>query len=211
MASIFNLNVFRNETANRGIHRSNKWLALIPLPATLRANNILSQYANQNNLNFSVVQNRIMVWCDAGPLPGVGLHSRPLMTAGYGSTEKKPTHPLFEDVSLSFINDGQSANWTFFQQWINSIVNYDSSRGTHITGDFTDPYEVNYKDDYCVDIVLQSYNEVGDNTTSILIREAYPNFISPLNMNWGDSNIQRITVSFTYVDWYNLGIKKNLS
>ncbi len=203
--SIFNINAFRNETWARGIHRSNKWLVQIPMAAMF--NSQLSKYEGQLDIQYQPIATRMQLWCEAGPIPGTGLHSRPLMPYGYGPTEKKPTHTLFEDVTVSFINDGEGYNWTYLQQWMNNIVNYDSSRGIK-SFDITDPYEVNYKQDYAVDIVFSAFNDAGDNTISICLREAYPIFMAPLPMNWGDSNIQRVAVTFTYIDWYNIGIKK---
>jgi hypothetical protein len=138
---------------------------------------------------------------------------------GYGPLEEKPFMPLFAPSDMRFLADGKGAIWNFFDLWTKCIVNHDARYGINTatglayTGDELAgsvsatmmPYELNYKRDYAVDIVIRLYNPNGENTVSIVLREAYPKFIGDAPLAWGDiNNVVLVPVQFAFIDWYNV-------
>jgi hypothetical protein len=111
------------------------------------------------------------------------------------------------DINFSFISDGRAAIWTFFQQWIRLIYNYDLSSGLiKPNGVSTNmsAMDLSYKSDYAVDVELFVFSETGQQLISVILREAYPLALGDIQLNWGDTNsIAKLPVSFTFFDWYN--------
>jgi hypothetical protein len=130
---------------------------------------------------------------------------------GYGNVEKRPYVAINNDVSLSFLSDSNADVWTFFQQWIRMIVNYDMRHGIYNPAKNNGvlkgqkPFELGYKYEYCSDVEVIVFNEQGKETLKVILREAYPTFVGDVQLNWGDTNsIARIPVTLTVYDWYNV-------
>lgn len=195
MAEGFNVSNFRSEINKSGIMKNNKFfirmyapkgLALTPLSNTVRM------------LEF---------WCESANIPGVSLNVNEVRRYGYGNFEKKPYVSQNNDITMSFIGDANGIIWTYFQQWMKLIVNYDMRQGirgsTGISSNQA-PFELSYKEDYAVDIHLSVFNDKGDEAIHVVLREAYPIFVGDIQLNWGDTNsVMRVPVTFTVYDWYN--------
>ena len=173
--------------------RNNKFLVRIPTP---------NGFASQRVLNET--GKYLELWCESANLPSAGLGSESVRRYGYGHTEKRPTKIEISDISLTFISDGRAAIWTFFQQWIKLIYNYDLSSGLLKTNGVTtnmNAMDISYKTDYAVDIEIFVFSETGDQLLSIMLREAYPHSLGDVQLNWADTNnIAKIPVSFTFFD-----------
>jgi hypothetical protein len=134
----------------------------------------------------------------------------PVKRHGYGVHEKMPVEATFSDVTFTFISDGYGVNWNFFQQWMNMIFNYDMRNGidgsSQTAQSFSgrqQPYEIAYKSDYITDVEIIVFNASGSDVFTIVLRDAYPVALNPIQLNWGDTNdIMRIGISFTFTDWY---------
>jgi len=196
----FNVNEFRSEITKKGILKNNKFLVRMYAPRGF--NSSLS-----NTVRF------LEFWCESANIPGVSLSATEVRRYGYGNIEKKPYVTMNNDVTMSFLGDAQGIIWTFFQQWIKLIVNYDMRNGiTGSTGVTSGqaPFELSYKEDYAVDIHLSIFDDLGNEAIHVLLREAYPIFVGDIQLNWGDTNsIMRIPVTFAVYDWYNENFSQN--
>ena len=194
----FNISTFKANLATNGVMRNNKFLVRIPYPIGMI-----------NKSELSNTSRYLELWCESTNIPGVSLSTNEIRRYGYGNIEKKPYVAINNDVNFSFISDGASAIWTFFQQWIRMIVNYDMRYGINaqknngvLAGQ--KPFELGYKYEYVSDIEIIVFNETGKEILNVILREAYPTFVGDVQLNWGDTNnIARIPVTMTVYDWYN--------
>jgi hypothetical protein len=133
---------------------------------------------------------------------------------GYGPIEKNPYVSHHNDPNFQFIADGKMAIWTYFQQWMKLIINYDMRAGimgrTGVGAPGGErardqlPYEIAYKEDYAVDVEVILYSWEGEKRQKIVLREAYPIFVGDIPLNWDDVNrYVQIPVTLTMFDWYN--------
>jgi hypothetical protein len=192
----FNIDNFISSINANSVMRNNKFLVRIPTPNGFGAQKILNETGKYLEL-----------WCDSANLPSAMLGSESVRRYGYGHEEKRPTTIQVNDMNLTFISDGRAAIWTFFQQWIRLIYNYDMSSGLLKSNGVTtnmNAMDLSYKSDYAVDIELFVFTETGQQLLSVILREAYPMSLGDVQLNWSDTNnIAKIPVSFTFFDWYN--------
>lgn len=198
----FNIDNFISNINANGVMRNNKFLVRIPTPAG---------FGGQSKLNGTAQY--LELWCDSANLPGVALGTANVRRYGYGHEETRPTHIQNNNINLTFISDGRAAIWTFFQQWIKLIYNYDLSNGVYKPNGVMSnqkPMELAYKTDYAVDIEIFVFNDSGEQLLSVMLREAYPVDLGSVQLNWGDTNnIAKIPASFTYFDWFNTDTQYN--
>lgn len=209
MAS-FNIQNFLSQVTRRGLMRNNKFEIEIPIPSSLRG----SQYASE----ISDTANNLKFWCDSGSLPGVELAAHEVRRYGYGPLERMPFAAAFSGsgMPMKVIADGNMSNWFFFQQWMNTIVNFDGREGmnrqtgrigpnpmTNAPEKFMHAYEISYKRDYVVDVNVNLYDDTGFRAMQITLRNAYPAFLQDIPLNWEDRNsIANFGVVFNFIDWY---------
>lgn len=195
MAEGFNVNDFRAEINRKGLLKNNKFFVRMYIPQGMR------------NTGLSSTARFLEFWCESSNIPGVSLSTTEVRRYGYGNVEKKPYVSMNNDITMSFLGDSQGVIWSYFQQWMRLIVNYDMRKGINgETGILSGqkPFELAYKDDYVVDIHLSVFDDLGKEAIHVVLREAYPIFIGDIQLNWGDTNsIMRIPVTFTVYDWYN--------
>lgn len=169
---------------------------LFPIPVVAQAAGAVGTFLQQTyNLQFA---------SDSIDLVGVGSLNNTVVRYGYGASEKKAGAPSFNDILITFYNDGQSQNLNFFQLWMDLIINFDMSQGIgspNSLGAF--PYEVAYKDDYAVDGRVTMYDSNANEVFTIVMRKMYPVQIFETKLGWGlVQDIMRVSVMFTYQDWY---------
>jgi len=195
----FNIEEFRSRIATRGIQKNNKFLVTFNAPLTVKN---FSQSFDANNID-----RQLRFWTDSASIPGVMLATRQLLRYGYGAMEKKPVSPVFNDISFSIMNDGTTLNLIFFQEWIQYIVQYNASKSMGDTNDGNGVWEIEYKNNYMTDMNVMMFNDSGKQILNIVLREAYPIHVADIPLNWADnSNVQRVPVTFTFMDWYNLDL-----
>lgn len=203
MAEGFNVSSFRSELNKSGVMKNNKFFVRMYAPRGLSSTPLSNTV---RSLEF---------WCESANIPGVSLNVTEIRRYGYGNFEKKPYVSQNNDISMSFIGDANGVIWSYFQQWMKLIVNYDMRKGiTGSTGVSSNqaPFELSYKEDYAVDIHLSVFDDLGKEKIHVVLREAYPIFVGDIQLNWADTNtIMRIPVTFTVYDWYNNNIEGNLS
>jgi hypothetical protein len=163
--------------------------------------------STQKGIELSQTTRFMEFWCESANIPGVSLNVNEVRRYGYGTIEKKPYASLNNDINMSFLGDAKGAIWTYFQQWLRLIVNYDMRKGIVAeTGMMPgqSPFLMSYKDDYAVDIYLYVFDDRNNEIFKIVLRDAYPIFVGDVQLNWGDTNsLMRIPVTFTVYDWYN--------
>lgn len=206
MADGFNVNTFRsNITQNNGVLKNNKFMVRMYSPKGFQA--------TQDSQTLTNTSRFIEFWCESANIPGVSLNVNEVRRYGYGTIEKKPYASLNNDINMSFIGDAKGAIWTYFQQWLRLIVNYDMRQGITAQSGIMPgqtPFLLSYKEEYAVDIYLYVFDDSGNEILRIVLREAYPIFVGDVQLNWGDTNsLMRIPVTFTVYDWYNDKVEIN--
>lgn len=197
----FNIGVFKAELDNKKILRPNLFHVEFSVPPGLL--NIESFEQNKETVRT------LEYWCETASLPGVILNTYQAQRYGYGSLEQRPILPVFNEIQLAFIFDADTANYSFFYDWISMIINFNMREGPNeTTGAIagikrTVPFELAYKFDYMTDISIMIYDPTGRLVKKLTLREAFPKAIGDISLSWIDNNSYlRLPVIIAFTDWY---------
>lgn len=184
------LNYFRsNFLYTNNILRNNRFLVVVPVPKLFPAGN------NRSVLNLDLV-------CNSGTLPGVSISTSEIRRHGVGPVEKRPYSVNFIDLNLSFIIDSRGGIHRFFSLWMDGIVRFDRLVTNPDNRPFQQPYEVSYRDEYVVDIIIYVYDEKTREVYKVTAYNAFPLFMGDVNLNWGATDDYVVLpVTFAYTSW----------
>ena len=173
----FSVNEFRNHFAkHRDYAKTSKFDVRIYKPLGLAAETI--------DLRFQ---------CETTELPGFNVNT--VDGRYYGVPQSVASVGTFNDISLTFICAADLWEKKLFDQWINLIVPLNN-------------YLLEYKTQYATKIEINQYYEDALNSNGtpeksyiVSLYNAFPISISPLQLNWSDDGIHRMTVTFKYDYW----------
>jgi hypothetical protein len=188
----FDIGSFRTEIIQRGFLKTNRYVVEFIKPPSLQTT---TNYISENSLSLR---------CESLQWPGVSFATMDTPPrAGYGATELIPYAPIFDDITLNFVLDEHSNVNKFFWEWTNSVINLKSEGQTKLKND---AYTVGYKNNYCADIKVHMYNEMGTTKdqrvmTATLYR-AFPRMLPSFNLAYAEDEAVKMSVTFSYTDFY---------
>jgi hypothetical protein len=194
---VFNINEFQAVLNKTSLARTAHFNVMMSVPTGLNGGPIRP---NMDRI--------IPFYCQSTNVPGIALATTEIFRYGYGAFEKKPYLPIFNDVRLELIGDGQGIIWNFFKNWMKYIINFDVSKSINNEsgiGNNKTPYEISYRGDYVVDIIIQVYDQRDTPIINVHLRNAYPVSMEDIQLDWRDqNNYMKIPVTFTFRDWYTV-------
>lgn len=186
----FNINDFKTEMWNTGVVRPHSFIVDMNPPK------VLQDAGGFNNTR------RLSMRCESAQLPDVTLGTQEILRYGYGPMEGAPYTAVFSGVSLTFVLDRTSYVYRFFYHWLNSIVNFNTSRGMRGVSPLNrdmKAYEVGYKDDITTDISINVFDEFARPVIVSTMHRAFPKAINAMDLNWGSVNdVVKMTVALSF-------------
>lgn len=195
---MFNVGNILAELARAGLQRTNKYVVQVPVCNALTA----------AGGNYMDTGRALEFYAERATLPGVGLLTNDVRRYGYGVTEKKPFAPAFADCPFLFRADARDRIHDFFRSWIAVTIPFSpavsgmQANTSQVPLPNQRPFEVSYKRDYAVDVTVVAFDDSGEPTTRIVLREAYPIMVGDVPLAWGDKDYVRYPVTLTFFDWY---------
>lgn len=128
--------------------------------------------------------------CESVELPGKNLSTTEYRVAG-DNRAKIPIARNFPEINLTFLHDEYKfPMYDFFNTWIELAAPRE-----HV---------VEYYDDIVVKQgmeLIQWKDDANDAAIVVQLRNAFPVTVASMQGNWGDDNVQRVSVSFTFEDF----------
>jgi hypothetical protein len=175
----FNVANFRSSILNHGILRPNKFRVRVFNPPGLAASSMAAE---------------MELWGEMAEIPMFQLGTGTMQRYGYGSIERRPVMPQYQEISLFFFADEAGEIWRFFKEWLRLIVNNDANAG--------EIYSLAYKNEYLADLEMTLFTATGEESFTVTLIDAFPLQLGKLDLKWSDNNqILRIPVVFTYTNW----------
>lgn len=178
---------FLSEIRQSGVARTNMFDVVITPPKIALSNGSVAQ--------------KISLFAEGAALPGRTIQQQEFSRYGYGPHEKFPYSAQFQDYTLQFIGDGRGEIYKFFYNWMNGIVRNDyriETYGSQVDKGGKSAFEVEYRENYAVDINLNVYNEQSETIFTVTLTNAFPIQVPDVNLNWGDSSMMQFSVTFAY-------------
>lgn len=188
MSSAFSINDFVSEIKTRGVVRQHTFVVTMTAPQAL-----VSQFGDKTRI--------LSLRCESASIPDVSLATQEILRYGYGPMESAPYNAVFSGVNLSFVLDKTSLVYRYFYAWLNSVVNFNTSKG--IAGLDRDtnfrPYQVSYKNMITTDVNITMFDEQTRPIIQTTLHRAFPKSISAIDLNWGTNNdIVRLNVAMGF-------------
>ena len=179
------LNNFHAEMRKAGVARTNLFEVRIGIPKTLAGS--------------TTDTSKLSLYAEGAVIPGRTLSTVDIPRFGYGPNDKIPYSMQFNDVTLQFFGDGQGEIYKFFYNWQHSIVrgDYNVSANVFDRGSKT-AFEVEYKDQYKVDIDVVVFNESGDEVLVSKLIDAFPVSVPDISLSWSESSMMQFSVTFAF-------------
>jgi len=217
----FNVSQFRAAIGEDDLLRTNRFLMEFSLPRGLLGTGGINA---DRTARVTDTVRYLEYYCEALNTPGLNLEVTEGRKYTYGPMQKRPYVTKFNDLNVTFFDDGESKNWQFFLDWIHMInlsplartdqaISDGEAISNSLGGSPHYPYELSYRREYITDARILVYGlEAGPYpghekppSRIIYIRDLFPIAISDQALNWTDVNsLLRLTVNFTFLEWYDL-------
>jgi hypothetical protein len=142
----------------------------------------------------------MMYRADAAELPG-----RTITTVdGYkpgniGPITKIAYGQMYGDTTVTFLLSEDMREKEYFELWQNLMVTtgaFEEQGGR--SGYANSNFKPNYYDNYVGSMVIRQYGSGGELRTIHTFNEVMPTIIQPIQMNWNEDSLARLTVTFAY-------------
>jgi hypothetical protein len=165
-----------------------------------RKNLFVVEIANANYFNDGMSLRDLRFFCQTATVPGINVSVADYFPNGFGSRQSIPVSVNPGQFNAVFMLDSDHMILRFFHQWMQSVVNYDFSRGgySEVSGQL--PYEVGYKRDISTTISIKHYStDSQDSYYEYVLDGAFPTEVSGVDMSWSDNDsYATVTVNFSY-------------
>lgn len=149
-------------------------------------------------------QEQVVYMCDEAQLPNVNTATGSIngLYTGLGNVDY-PHTKVFTELQLGFMLDANLTVLKFLNAWYESIFHTTGGRNENRV------VRLNYKDDYAGNIMITK-TEIGPNSTTqrrpitYVLEKAYPYAIDAVPLQFGSSQITKVTAQFKYQRHYTL-------
>jgi len=176
---------FLAQVKNDGLMRNSRFTVDFNLP-TIFGNKGLPGIGNIK---------KIRLFCESAGIPGVGLATTQART--FGEFREMPHEKLFQNTVLSFYVDNSMQIKEMFDSWILNIQ--DPNNRTF-----------SYYNDYVTDLKIRVGDVANQSRYAVVLREAYPQTIAPLQMSLSGRDVLKLDVTFIYRNWVGFADKGDL-
>lgn len=171
----FNVQEFRSQLQGDGA-RPNLFQVSLPFPA-------FSQPGNS--------QSKISFMCRSAQLPGSTVNTVPLNY--FGRELKFAGNRVFQDWTITIINDEDFQIRNSFERWLNGI----NSHGLNVRS-----LAATTPSGYTVDAGVTQYGKSGDILKNYKFIGVFPTDVSPIDVDWGaNDQIEEFSVTLSYQWW----------
>jgi phage tail tube protein FII len=144
----------------------------------------------------------IKFFCRSATLPGLNINVSEYRSQTFGFPESIPISMGADNLNAVFMLDSNHKILSFFHEWMQNVINYDSKRNYSANPRDSDhlSYEINYKDNYTVNMAIKHFSTYNKNSFyECQLEGVYPTQVGALNLSWEDNaNIASLPVSFSY-------------
>ena len=160
---------FKEEVKGHGLARTNRFIVGFGVPPLVQ----------KDKYNLEMVQ----LFCETASIPGINIATQP--NRSFGEQREIPYDRNFEPVTLNFYVDQAMTVKSFFDTWLDTVIDPRSRT-------------INYYDEYVTDISITVVGLNDENIYTINLYEAYPKNIQSINLDQNNKDIMKLGVVFNY-------------
>lgn len=187
--SNFSIDNFRSEVLAGGLSKPNRFEVIITAPPCCNA--LLA-----NNKFKMASPGLVSLFCTQASLPQTRILTSRQQIFGPPSYHPQGAEYGGDSLSLQFYLDTQMSVKTFFDTWMDGIVNRNTG-------------EVYFANNYmCQGLTITQLDEEDDPTYRIKFDDVFPTAVTPLQLDHGMSNqVHKLNVTFNYRRWHRIEVE----
>lgn len=168
------LNEFISSVKSDGLMRSSRFAVSFSLPIVIGAG------------KFSEDLRKVLLYCDNINLPGLTIETTSAKT--FGEVREMPHQKMYDNINMGFYVDNNMSVKLLFDSWMNAIQ---------------DPVSrtFNYYKDYTTDVTIDVYDIANKSRYAVTLFQAYPKAINQVQMDYGNKDVMKLSVSMNYKYW----------
>lgn len=213
----FNIKNFQAEIGKHGLSTNNLFATSITLPQNMQSLMLQGLPAQKNTESSEDKEDgsvfdysRMLTFLTkAVTIPELSLTTAPIQPEGYGNPHRRPTNMEFGQMSMIFMVDSSFRTLTYFQRWLQSIINYDTSVPNGSV-DGRKKFFLDYKSNYqaTIDVTMYSFNSMQFEY-NYRFANAFPINVGEIQLAWeNQAEIMLLPVTFTYDIMRTSGMKQ---
>lgn len=193
--------------------RNNRFVVNIPLP----------EYLRDNRTQYGVDDGLLSLRCESVQLPGMNLTTVDMPRIGIGPSESIVHNLTYGDITTTFLVDANSKIHRIFYDWLNTIVNFQGSRGqSALNREYTlgssksYAYEVGFKDSYRTNLQINVYDNYGtaaeepstaesivaNPVMNVTMFNCFPKAVPNIDLSWGvNDELVRLSIPWSFTDF----------
>jgi len=175
MPAHYSLQKFKSQVLGKGLAKPNRFEVFIPPPQGLQSGRAGGDI--------------VSLLCEQASFPMLTINTKPFKI--YGPSYQRPTGIEYggEGLPFTFHVDREMKVKTFFDEWMQLIVNKDT-------------FNVTYQREYITDITIKQLDEADNVTYTAVLKDSFPRNLNLMDLNHSaQSQTHRLTVLFAYRKW----------
>jgi hypothetical protein len=178
------LNEFISSVKSDGLMRSSRFAVSFSLPVVIGPG------------KYSEDLRKVLLYCDNINLPGLTIETTAAKT--FGEVREMPYQKQYDNINMGFYVDNNMSVKLLFDSWMNAIQ---------------DPVSrtFNYYKDYTTDITISVYDIANKSRYAVTLFQAYPKAINPVQMDYGNKEVMKLSVSMNYKYWQSSALMQSSS
>lgn len=129
---------------------------------------------------------KVLLFCSDIQLPGLNITTAQNRT--FGEVREAPYDRIYDNVNLTFYVDQNMDVKEYFDAWINSIQNPQTRK-------------FEYYKNYITEMYIQVEDARDDSRYLVILHEAYPKGLSPIQLGYDNKEVMKLQVSMNYRNW----------
>lgn len=130
----------------------------------------------------------VTLMCEQAEFPGRAFNATDSRI--YGPTFKTPHESQYTEVNFTVLCTQGLLEKVVFDSWmdyINPIVGVSGKNGSG--------FDLEYRANYISSVKIIQYNDLGDETYAVELKEAFPTAVSPISASWQDDQFHKFQVT----------------
>lgn len=168
----------------------------------MRANRFLVEIAPPAWAGGGTEAQDLVFFAETVNMPGMSIIPVDIKRQGIGVFDRRPSQPIVPDMTVTFMLDSNGINLSFFQKWMQNIINFDYSKGENTSVNGAVPGEIYYRDNYITTITIKTIDVASNTIVTQTCYECWPTLLGDVSLGW-DNNDQyaRLSVNFSMRAW----------
>lgn len=208
----FNVSTFRANLAGEGYQKNSHYEVFLTPPPS-----IYSSLLNNINGDFSIsdIAETMRFRTTKILIPGIDIKTANVRRYGIGPLQKYAITNEYTEFRMEILCDKYGGIWQFWYHWLRTVFQFSGNSDAQSGNINTFPgYIANYKNDISTTVLVEVFDQTGNNIMRFDLLEAYPVALSDTSFSWADAGLTQLAIVMNFKEYRIIGstveLKENM-